>query len=310
MTISALESALATTGHDTFTQTLAGNELLAPALSRGYPLDPAVMAERRAAGPIDRPQLQHERIMTREIGGVSCRVFEVDRPVGVYLHLHGGGWSVGSHLSQDERLWQLAQETGLRVVSVGYRLAPEHPAPAAEEDALTVASALLADGLAPRRLALGGESAGAHLAAATALGLRDAGVGGLAGLVLTYGLFDLTGTPSQRRGVAARRSTWEPGEVAAQDSYCQGMDEATRRAHSPLYADLTGMPPARFLVGTRDALLDDTLWMADRWRQVATTELEVVAGADHGFTLLDDLRVTRRARSAEHDFLRRIVGAD
>ena len=310
MTLPPLESALATTGHDSIAETLAGNDMLAPALAQGYPLDPAAMAQKRAGGLIDKPDFRREEISTRQVGGIDCRVIEVDQPIGTYLHLHGGGWSFGSHLSQDERLWQLATETGLRVISVGYRLAPEHPAPAAEEDALAVARTLLDDALPPRRLAIGGESAGAHLSAATALALRDAGVTGLAGLVLTYGLFDLTGTPSWRRAEAVKRRGWAPGEVAATDCYCQGMDQTTRRARSPLYADLTGMPPARFLVGTRDGLLDDTLWMADRWRQVAPTEVEVVAGADHAFTLLEELAVTRQARAAEHEFLRRVVAAD
>jgi acetyl esterase/lipase len=180
------------------------------------------------------------------------------------------------------------------VLSVGYRLAPEHPFPAPLDDVLAVARTLTED---DGPVVIGGESAGAHLAALALLGLRDGGRPALAGAVLTFGVFDLAGASSR-----SRIDLLLPGVPVA---------ERRRPDLSPLFADLRGMPPARILVGTRDGLLDDSLMLAARWQQVAAVELDVVAGAGHAFTLLD-LAVTRRAEAAEHAFVRNALtaGAD
>ena len=126
-------------------------------------------------------------------------------PVGLYLHLHGGGWTIGGCDEQDPRLAALAEATGLAVLSIEYRLAPEHPYPAAADDCEDAALWLLDSGLSelgvPARLAIGGESAGAHLSVLTMLRLRDVhGVtGAFAAANLVYGCFDLSQTPSVRR---------------------------------------------------------------------------------------------------------------
>lgn len=229
--------------------------------------------------PVRLPQGQD-----RSANGVPVRIFEPDRAEGVYLHVHGGGWSFGSADGQDERLWRLARETSLAVVSVGYRLAPEHPFPAAPDDCEAAARWVRAE-FGTSRLLIGGESAGAHLSVLTLL--RLPGVFQAANLV--FGAYDLSKPRTDRL-----KRTFElvtPGMTAEQ-----------RRAPeiSPLFADLTGVPPARIVAGTEDPLLDDSLRLAERWP--APVELHVVAGAPHGFTLYP-LTITERELRREREFL-------
>ena len=243
-------------------------------------------------------------------GGAGVRVFTPDDVDGVYLHIHGGAWAFGSADGQDERLWRLAQEAGLAVVSVGYRLAPEHPFPAGMDDCEAAARWLLdvaAAEFGTDRLLIGGESAGAHLSVMTLLRLRDRhGVtGAFRAAHLLFGPYDLSMTPSQRR-FGSRRLLANSDTLPVTYSQCTpGLTAEQRRDPdvSPLYADLSGMPPARMVVGTEDPLLDDTLFLAARWRAAgAPVEVDVVAGAMHGFTLFP-LTVTEREARRQHEYL-------
>jgi acetyl esterase/lipase len=234
---------------------------------------------------------------------------------GVFLHFHGGGWTLGESDMQDVRLRRLAQETGLTVVSVGYRLAPEHPYPAGPDDCEAAALWLLGEagkeeaGDGPR--AIGGDSAGGHLTATTLLRLRDRhGItGAFAAAVLQYGAFDLSMTPSQR--LWGERNLVLSGPIIGwfADQFLPGYDLEARRDPdiSPLFADLRDMPPAVFTVGTQDPLLDDSLFMEARWRMAgAATELRVWDEAPHGFLNLP-MGVSNAALSAEHRFLLRTL---
>ena len=236
-------------------------------------------------------------------------------PCGAFLHLHGGGWTLGENDMQDPRLLRLAEETGMSVISVGYRLAPEHPYPAGPDDCEAAALWLLGpDGgkiAAGGPLAIGGDSAGAHLAAVTLLRLRDRhGVrDAFAAAVLQYGAFDLSMTPSQR--LWGERNLILSGPIIRwfADQFVPGLERERRRDPdiSPLFAELHDMPPAIFTVGTQDALLDDTLFMEARWRMAgAPTELRVWTEAPHGFVSLP-MSVADVALSAEHDFLSRTL---
>jgi acetyl esterase len=238
------------------------------------------------------------------------------QPQGAFLHLHGGGWTLGENDMQDPRLMRLASETGLAVVSVGYRLAPENPYPAGPDDCeaaalwLTSAEGRALVGEGP--LAIGGDSAGAHLAALTLLRLRDRHrvTGAFAAAVFQYGAFDLSMTPSQRLWGERNLILSRPSLHWFADQFLPGYDREQRRDPdiSPLYAELAGMPPAIFTIGTQDPLLDDTLFMEARWRMAgAATELRVYREAPHGFVSLP-MSVASVALSAEHTFLRRTLG--
>lgn len=245
-------------------------------------------------------------------GGLRARVFSPDgEAAGVYLHLHGGGWTIGAADLQDVPLQGLARATQLVVASLEYRLAPEHPYPAAPDDCEDAALWLLGGGAtelgAPAALSIGGESAGAHLSALTLLRLRDlhGAPDAFRAANLVYGVFDLSGTPSRRRmsdGVILTDTNmrW------FSDNFLPGLegDQLRDPAISPLYADLTGLPPALFTVGTADPLLDDTLFMAARWEAAGNeTDLRVYADGIHVFNAFP-IGIALAANMAQVEFLR------
>ena len=230
----------------------------------------------------------------REIAGVSCRVFVPEGPAtAVYLHFHGGGMITGAPEMNDVGNLALSRHHGLAVVSVDYRLAPEHPWPAGPDDGVAVAAWLLEHAEAEfgsGRLILGGESAGGYMAAAVALRIRDEldAIDRVIGLELVFGVHDWGRSPSQR-GLRPHRGPdlLEPSGIEFFcDLYLPGRTDDERRdpAISPAFADLTGMPPARFSVGTGDHLCDDTLFMASRY-VAAGSPAELWVGPDlpHGF---------------------------
>jgi len=246
-------------------------------------------------------------------GGVRARVIPPKGdPAGVYLHLHGGGWTIGAADLQDVLLAQLARETQLVVASIEYRLAPEHPFPAAPDDCEDAALWLLDRGAqelgAPTALSIGGESAGAHLAALTLLRLRDLhGISPrtFAAANLVFGAYDLTGTPS--------RHLWGDRELVLSspmmdwfaDCFLPGMPDEERRAPSvsPLFAELHDLPPALFSCGTADPLLDDSLFMEARWRQAGNeTTLSLWDEGIHAYTAFP-IEIGRRSRAEQVAFL-------
>lgn len=239
---------------------------------------------------------------------------------GVYLHLHGGGWVLGGADQQDERLDGTANDTGLAVVSVDYRLAPEHHLDDAIEDCLTAARWLLAEGLGelvpegPPRVVIGGESAGAHLAAACLLVLRDDHGGTLDPAIvaanLVFGAYDLGRTPSVRNW--GDRNLILSGPIVDWfiDQALPGVAVEARRdpRWSPLYADLASLCPAFFVVGDLDPLLDDSLFMAARWEAAGNpTRLEVYPESIHGFPAFPTA-LGARAMASQHAFLREVTG--
>jgi acetyl esterase len=265
-----------------------------------------------------------ERARTLEIegrdGAIPLRVFPPERePVGAFLHIHGGGWTLGENDMQDPRLDRLARETGLTVLSVGYRLAPEHPYPAGPDDCEAAALWLVGEeGRAvaggSSALAIGGDSAGAHLTVVTLLRLRDRhGItGAFDAAVLQYGGFDLSMTPSQRAWGERNLVLSTPIIRWFADQFVPAHDTEQRRDPdiSPLYAELSSMPPAIFTVGTQDPLLDDSLFMEARWRAAGSaTELRIWPEAPHGFISLP-MSVADAALAAEHAFLRRTLASE
>ncbi len=240
-------------------------------------------------------------------GEIALRIVEPEQPRGAYLHLHGGGWTIGSADGQDMLLWEIAQATGLTAVSVEYRLAPEHPFPAAPDDCEDAALWLIENHSG--RLAIGGESAGAHLAALTLLRLRDLhGISPrtFAAANLVFGVYDLTGTPSHRLWGDRELLLSSPVMDWFADCFLPGMADEDRRAPSvsPLYAELHDLPPALFSCGTADPLLDDSLFMEARWRQAGNeTTLSLWPEGIHAYTAFP-IEIGRRSRAEQVAFLR------
>lgn len=189
---------------------------------------------------------------------------------GAYLHIHRGGWVWGAADEQDPWLERIADRCGFVCLSVEYRLAPEHPYPAALRDCEAAALWLAGPGKTEfgiTALTIGGESVGAHLAVMTLLRLRDHH--GLPrafrGANLNAGFFDLGLTPSVRSWGEERLVNNTRDLERFADGYVREGIDRRRPDVSPLYAELRGLPPALFTVGTADALLDDTLYMSARW---------------------------------------------
>ena len=239
------------------------------------------------SGPVVLSDMAEERAIGGPGGSLTLRAFVPEDPQGIYLHIHGGGWVLGRAHFQDQRNEEIAKACSAVVISVDYRLAPEYPYPAALDDceaaALWVARNAMSE-YGVDKLVIGGESAGGHLAATTLIRMRDKhDFTGFSGANLVYGVYDLSMTPSQRNWgdrllvLSAPIMDWFYDHFVPAD---------IRRDPdvSPLYADLSNLPPALFTVGTLDPLLDDTLFMHSRWTAAGNqAELAVYPGGAHGF---------------------------
>ena len=262
-------------------------------------------------GPVIHSDIAADRMVESPAGGLSLRVFTPQVVNGVYLHFHGGGWAQGASDLQDPRLERVARECEVAVISVDYRLAPEHPYPAGPDDAETAAVWLAHNAKAEfgtGRLVIGGESAGAHLSAVALLRLRDRHglAGAYCGANLLYGAYDLTKTPSVR--------AWGDRYVVLSEPYinwCLDMFAAPEKRTdpdvSPLYADLAGLPPALFSVGTVDPLLDDTLFMHARWLAAGNeAEIAIHPGLPHAFPLMP-IKASVAANDRCNEFIRQVI---
>jgi acetyl esterase/lipase len=300
-------------------ETLRFNEVLEKALAQAptiTDLPPQVVRDARREGrsifgEIRRLAHGESRTLPGPAGEIPVRIFRPERPRGVYLHFHGGGWALGVEDQQDEILDAVCRATGLTALSVGYRLAPEHPYPAAPDDCEAAAlwAARNAGELGGPLHAIGGESAGAHLAAVTLVRLRDRhGLTPFRAANLVYGCYDLGMTPSARRWGSRNLVLSTP--IIAQ--FTDWFVPAERRADpdvSPLAADLRGLPPALFTVGSLDPLLDDSLFMAARWRAAGNpAELAVYPGGLHAFNAFP-IPLAAAANARILAFLRRAVEA-
>lgn len=299
-------------------ETLAINARIDAALAKAPPIEtvpPKVIREARARGDGVFPaRPKSDRAMTREIRGpggpVSLRLVAPEQPRGVYMHIHGGGWMNGANDQNDPLLEHLCDRHGLAVVSVGYRLAPENPYPAAPDDCEAAAlwlAAHAATQFGTDWFAIGGESAGAHLAAVTMLRMRDRHGFQYKAANLVYGLYDMALTPSVRNWGPRRlvlnthTMTWFR-DMFAGDPALWGMPDV-----SPIHADLKGLSPALFTVGTQDLLIDDTLFMHAKWAAAGNhTELELFPGGAHGFPAFGG-PLARRFRDRVDAFLDRCL---
>jgi acetyl esterase/lipase len=278
-----------------------------------------VRAQRAAAGnrgPGGQLIVNSENAIKRTIPGfdgneIELRCFIPPVAKGAYLYIHGGGWVLGTNDSSDARLEYLCNEFGIACYSVEYRLAPEHPYPAGPDDceaaALWLAKHAQSE-LGTNRLLIGGDSAGAHLAVVALLRLRDKhGLTPYSGAILGYGFYDPALTPSA--------ANWGNDPVILSTASLQWFSdhfvpESRRREPdvNPLFADLRGMPPALFTVGTMDPLLDDSLFLHARWVAAGNDgDLDVHPGGVHGLTGFPTA-VGKRAVANQDAFVKRVLG--
>ena len=201
----------------------------------------------------------------------------------VLLYLHGGGYLLGSIATHRALAARIAAAAGIRALITDYRLAPEHPFPAALDDAVVAYDFLIDQGFAPESVALGGDSAGGGLALATLVALRDSGrpLPGAAVALSPWTDLAASGESCETRDdpmIGSREDL-----LATASLYLNGADPRTPTA-SPLYAELSGLPAIAIQVGTAERLLDDSTRIADRIRAAGgNVELEIFEDLIHVF---------------------------
>ena len=208
------------------------------------------------------------------LGGVRTAEITIDgiEPRHVVLYFHGGVYVLGDAFLAADLASQIGRRTGAKVISVDYRLAPEHPYPAATDDALAAYEALLQNGTAPSDIVFAGESAGGGLAIATLVNARDHGLPlpAAAFVMSPYADLTLAGTTMRTKHEVdplLSRENLQPRVI----DYTAGQDAASGLI-SPVFADLSGLPPLIIQAGTHEVLLDDAVRLA---RQAATADVEV-----------------------------------
>jgi acetyl esterase len=305
-------------------ETLAANEKFRKATA-GAPnwWDIGAPAMRAAAasgkGAFPRPE-KSSRATTIHVDGkgghrVALRVIAPQRPRGAYMFMHGGGMVFGSSEVQDPMLERIVTNTGMACASVEYRLAPEHSYPAAWDDCESAAVWLMKNAkseFGTDVLTIGGESAGATLAVATLLRLRDRhGTTPFRAANLCYGNYDASMTPSQLRAPEKGDPVALVGKTSLRkyvEAYLPAGTNPRDPDVSPLYADLGNMPPALLSVGTFEPLLDDSLFMHARWIAAGNqAELVIYPGAPHAFNSLPGMPLGPAADACVDAFLKRAI---
>jgi epsilon-lactone hydrolase len=208
------------------------------------------------------------------LGAVETAEITVDgvEPRHVVLYFHGGVYVLGDAASAANLASQVGRRTRAKVISVDYRLAPEHPYPAAVDDALAAYEALLNNGTASSDIAFAGESAGGGLAIATLVNARDHGLPlpAAAFVMSPYADLTLAGTTMESKGKVDLLMSRENLQSRVTD-YTAGQNAALGLI-SPIFADLSSLPPLIIQVGTHEVLLDDAVRLA---RQAAIADVEV-----------------------------------
>ena len=240
-------------------------------------------------------------------GQVPCRLYLPDdagaRPA-LIVYAHGGGFMQGSIPSWDHFLRDLVRQSGVAALSVDYQLSPEVKFPVAFEEMVAITRLMAKEGaglgIDPGRLALGGDSAGANLALAAALALRDAGEKALRFQLLLYGCFstDCDSPSWQRFGQGAGLSQTQMKWIW--ETYLEEPEQASDWRAAPMLGDLRGVAPAQLIVGSLDPLIDDSNNLAARLKAAGVPhQLTVYQGINHGFIRYGRLIGTARRAIAE-----------
>ena len=242
------------TAHDTMVAQIIATGQRTP---EEVPTPEVMAATRESEHQADPPAPEDMRVEDATVGGVPCIVVSpsTGEPDGTIVFVHGGGYiwmTARTHLLVAAAL---VRASGCRCVSVDYRRAPEHPYPAPVEDLVAVYRSLLADGIPAGAIAFAGDSAGGGLVVAGLVALRDRGIPLPAAALSISPWSDLAVTGASADALDDPIVSGTALRMMA-SMYLDGADPTSPTA-SPLYADLTGLPPLLVQVGTREALLDD-----------------------------------------------------
>jgi acetyl esterase/lipase len=266
------------------------------------------------SGPLEklrrrqRPQRLSRRVRTERVvaAGVPAIWFVPEGASDrVLLYLHGGGFVMCSPWTHGPMAAAIARKAGARALLPDYRLAPEHPFPAALDDCVAVYRWLLAKGVKSEAIVIGGDSAGGNLTLATLLSIRDADLPMPAGAICLSPATDLTASGESFR-------THAKDEVLLTVPFCQevgplyvGQHDPAAPLLSPLFADLSGLPPMLIHVGTRELLLDDSVRLAERAKGAGVeVSLKIWEGLWHAFQLFNFFPEARQAVAELGAFVR------
>lgn len=255
-----------------------------------------------------------DRFVNGSKGNIRIRIIRPDIIKAVVYDFHGGAWIAGKPESNDSLNDVLARYCNVAVVSVDFHLAPENPYDLQIQDCDSVAAWLLKNSYSEfgtNKLILSGSGSGAQLAAHTLLDIRDKfnSINQVIGINLFYGAFDLSGTPSVRQ--VKRNSLVLDSAFIAELGIMvfpgKSREELRSPYYSPLYADLRGLPPALFSVGTLDPLLDDTMFMSDRWEAAGNlTTLFVYPECPNAFNYFAT-QIAKLANQREGDWINSLL---
>lgn len=251
--------------------------------------------------PLKYDLLAQNTVVYSQGASVPVRIIRPQgKAQGVVLDYHGGGWVIGNAQMNDDLNIAMVKACNVAVVSVDYRLAVNTPIEDVMQDCLCAARWLLSDDCTEfvgLPVIVVGESAGAHLAVATLLSLKQSAdlLQRVSGALLYYGVYDLAGTPSVHSAAAETLVLDGPGMAEALQLLTPGLSDNERRRAplSPLYGDLSGLPPALMFTGELDPLRDDTLELAQRWQQSAPAEVHLLPSSAHGFIHFPTIMASR-----------------
>ena len=278
--------------------------------ARGRPDEPVAQKRRRLAiaGRLMAPTPAAAHAFTVDFGGLQAeRIIPYAAPYDRYvLYLHGGGFIAGSPAVYRHLAWRIALAVGAQILSPDYRLAPEHPFPAALDDAVAAYEWLLAERVEPYQIGLVGDSAGGGLAFSLLLKLRDAGRPLPGAVVALSPWTDLALTGASLRRHAKADPMLDVAELPrVARCYLNGADPRHPWA-SPIYGELGGLPPALIQVGSDEILYDDAARLAARLAQAGgVARLEIWPRMPHVWHLFAPmLPEARRAIGNIGSFLR------
>jgi acetyl esterase/lipase len=278
----------------------------------------AVYGRWRRDTPVDQMRADWDRLFAAPGQDVELRAETADgvevlwvvprglAPARVLLYFHGGGYKLGSVTSHRDLMARIGAAAGCRVLGVNYRLAPEAHFPAPVDDAVAVYEWLLAAGVQPSQIAVGGDSAGGGLAAARLLSLRDRGRALPAAAVLLSAWTDLTAQGDSYKTRAEADPIHQRAMILATARQYLGRDgDASNPLASPLFGSLAGLPPLLLQVGDRETVLDDSIRFAAKARLAGVrADLEVYPNMIHVFQqFADEIPEAREAIAGIGRFL-------
>jgi acetyl esterase/lipase len=248
----------------------------------------------------------------REVAGLNAEsLLPVRAPADrLLLYLHGGAYLMGGCATHRQMVSHIARASGVRTLLPEYRLAPEHPFPAAIDDAVRLYRSLLHAGMAARNIVIAGDSAGGGLAMATLLSLRDAGEPLPAAACLISPWLDLTGGGDSMTERAAHDPWFRPEDMPVIARYYCRDDQVRHPLVSPVFANLEGLPPLFVQVGEDEILLSDSTRIADNVRQAGgQVSLEVWPGMWHVFqAFVHYVPEARKAVANIGSYVRNVLG--